>query len=72
MELHQLMEGGEVITSTARPIVAKQQGGRKKRESPIGVPYNPDDERFARLLDSLWRAGRMAGWNECFMHHKLS
>lgn len=26
MELHQLMEGGEVVTST-RPIVAEQRGG---------------------------------------------
>lgn len=27
MELHQLMEGSEVITSTDRPVVAEQQGG---------------------------------------------
>lgn len=37
-----------------------------QRKSLIGETYSPDDERFARLLDSMYRAGAKAGWNACF------
>lgn len=42
---------------------------RAERSSLIGVPYNPDNERFARLLDSMFRAGKQVGWRECYREH---
>lgn len=47
MELHQLMEGGEVITSTARPIASEQQGGG--RVKPLDL---------ATLLRDAFLSGR--------------
>ncbi|WP_312411967.1 hypothetical protein [Shinella sp.] len=56
--------------TTAGPLVDEQQSGGNG--SLIGVPYDPDDDRFARLLDSQWEAGRKCGWNQYFAHQGLS
>lgn len=42
---------------------------KKERESLIGLPYNPDDARFAKLLDSLTSAGYTQGWKACFREY---
>lgn len=57
MELHQLMEGGDVITSTERPVVAEQQGGGLQWAYEMAAQWHDRAARDSEQMLSVLRKG---------------